>query len=244
MKIKSQVVFAAIVLLLAAGLTACGNGNSAREASTAEANTAETSTAPVGPEVSGAADASSSNTDTPDIPATPTTMATNSPDMSAEFLEGETYIEGLVAVAVDSVDHVSGDVEYPTSPPVGGQHSGYWQNCGFYNKPLRDEHAVHSLEHGAVWVTYKADASADELEYLETLAEQNSHLLVSPYSQQDSTFVLSAWGRQLALDSTSDPRFVMFMRSYLRDGPTAPEAGAACFGAIGLPPSNPLALMA
>lgn len=107
MKIKSQVVFAAIVLLLATGLTACGNGNSAREASTAEANTAETSTA-VGPEVSGA---SSSNTDTPDIPATPTTMATNSPDMSAEFLEGETDIEGLVAVAVDSVDHVSGDVE-------------------------------------------------------------------------------------------------------------------------------------
>ena len=34
-----------------------------------------------------------------------------------------------------------------------GEHNPVWQNCGFYNKPVRDESAVHSLEHGAVWIT-------------------------------------------------------------------------------------------
>jgi hypothetical protein len=45
-------------------------------------------------------------------------------------------------------------VDYPQSPPVGGPHNPIWQNCGFYSKPVRDEYAVHSMEHGAVWITY------------------------------------------------------------------------------------------
>jgi hypothetical protein len=56
-----------------------------------------------------------------------------------------------------SRDHTKEPVDYPQSPPVGGPHNPIWQNCGFYSKPVRNENAVHSMEHGAVWITYSPD---------------------------------------------------------------------------------------
>src|SRR5947209_2298435 len=58
-------------------------------------------------------------------------------------------------------NHVDKPVSYPMTPPVGGNHNPVWQNCNgnVYDKAIRDENAVHSLEHGAVWVTYNSKAS-------------------------------------------------------------------------------------
>lgn len=181
--------------------------------------------------------------DLADVLPTVSTMAESSAPLPPEAptgpLEG---IEGVVAVPVESVDHVRYDVEYPTAPPAGGPHLGIWLNCGFYTVPVLDELAVHSLEHGAVWVTYRADVPADSIRQLAALAVQSSHLLVSPYEAQRSPLVLSAWARQLALDSVEDPRFERFLEVYLRDGPTAPEPGASCSGAVGVPPDHPEAV--
>ena len=242
-KVHLTGVLVSAVLLLGAVLASCGSSDSGSDAGDDVVTATDAS-----PEDASSGEASaegSASSGSPDAPAAPTTMAEqlDFEAMSDELPEGETDIEGVIAIAIESADHVGGDVEYSASPPAGGPHSSWWQNCGFYTEPLREELAVHSLEHGAVWVTYTDDVPADELQYLERLAEQNSHLLVSPYSQQDTAIVLSAWGRQLALDSTGDTRFVRFLETYLRDGPTAPEPGAACFGAIGLAPDEPLALM-
>src|SRR3954468_21345098 len=46
-----------------------------------------------------------------------------------------------------SREHTEGPVEYAQIPPVGGMHNPVLQNCGFYSKPVGNEHAVHSLEH-------------------------------------------------------------------------------------------------
>jgi hypothetical protein len=56
--------------------------------------------------------------------------------------------------------HTAGEVDYAQNPPVGGAHNPVWQNCGFYDKPIRDESAVHSLEHGAVWTSCGASQRA------------------------------------------------------------------------------------
>ena len=166
------------------------------------------------------------------LPETPDGSAGDSP-------EG---IEGVVAVPVTSAEHVRHDVEYPTAPPAGGPHLGIWLNCGFYTVPVLDELAVHSLEHGAVWVTYRSDVPSGTLGELAVLAAQTSHLLVSSFEAQDSPLVLTAWARQLSLDTIEDPRFDRFLEVYLLDGPTTPEPGAACSGAVGVPPEHPEAV--
>jgi hypothetical protein len=135
--------------------------------------------------------------------------------------------------------HTERDVDYAQSPPVGGPHDPVWQNCGFYKqpfytKPVRNENAVHSLEHGAVWITYSTDLPRDQLDQLRALAQSHTYLLVSPYPGLDSPLVASAWGKQLALQEADDPDLERFVRAYSQ-GPQTPEPGAPCYGGIGRP---------
>lgn len=141
--------------------------------------------------------------------------------------------ESLIASAqtYDVVrDHVTDPVTYEQTPPVGGPHFAAWQNCGYYPSPVRNEHAVHSLEHGAVWITYHPDLPADQVAILRDKAEQ-SYVLVSPYPDLPSPVVASAWGVQLPMESASDDALDAFLRQY-RQGPQTPEPGAACTGGI------------
>ncbi len=127
--------------------------------------------------------------------------------------------------------HTSGDVDYEQSPPAGGEHNPVWQNCGYYDKPVRDENAVHSLEHGAVWVTYSPDLPQDQVTDLKNIAEDRSYILVSPYPNlpSDTPVVASAWGKQVGLDGPEDPDLESFIQAY-RQGPQTPEPGAVCTG--------------
>ena len=54
-------------------------------------------------------------------------------------------LTGLQTYSGLARDHVTGPVAYPQTPPVGGAHSGTWQNCGVYSAPVPSEEAVHSL---------------------------------------------------------------------------------------------------
>ena len=127
--------------------------------------------------------------------------------------------------------HTSGEVDYEQSPPAGGEHNPVWQNCGYYDKPVRDETAVHSLEHGAVWITYSPDLPQDQVTELKTIAEDRSYILVSPYPDMpsDTPVVASAWGKQVGLDGAEDPDLESFIQAY-RQGPQTPEPGAVCTG--------------
>ncbi|MBX9246092.1 DUF3105 domain-containing protein [Actinotalea ferrariae] len=143
----------------------------------------------------------------------------------------EQPIEGVVETEVASATHVQTDVTYEQSPPVGGDHHPTWQNCGFYTAPVTDEHAVHSLEHGAVWITYGEDLPEADVQRLEELTERHSYLLVSPH-EDAAPLTVSAWGLQLEIDSTEDERLDIFLRKYLQ-GPQTLEPGASCSGGIG-----------
>jgi hypothetical protein len=136
----------------------------------------------------------------------------------------------VVATAGLTNEHTEDPVDYPTYPPMGGDHFPVWINCGFYDTAVSDEAAVHSLEHGAIWIAYDPDATPD-LDALQALAEGDSHLLVAPYPDLRAPFVVTAWGRQLDLESLDDPRFAAFSDAYLRAG-DAPEPGATCTGGI------------
>ncbi len=130
--------------------------------------------------------------------------------------------------------HTQSTVDYAQTPPAGGEHNPVWQNCGYYDAPIANENAVHSLEHGAVWITYSPDLPQDEVERLRDLAQNQTYILVSPYEGLPSPIVASAWGKQLSLDSAEDPNLEQFIGAY-RQGPQTPEPGAACTGGIGQP---------
>jgi hypothetical protein len=130
--------------------------------------------------------------------------------------------------------HTEGDVDYAQSPPTGGAHNPVWQNCGFYQEPVRDENAVHSLEHGAVWITYSPDLPQDVIERLRDLAQSQTYLLVSPYPDQPYPVVATAWSKQLSLESAEVPELERFIGTY-NQGPQTPEPGAPCTGGIGNP---------
>ena len=134
----------------------------------------------------------------------------------------------------DQTNHVLSEVTYETKPPTGGDHFPYWQNCDFYTEPLIDEVAVHSLEHGAVWVTYKPDIDEATLDAIKEKTASDTHLMASPYPGLESPIVLSAWERQITVQVWEDPAVDAFIHRYRgRRSPTAPEAGAPCSEAIG-----------
>jgi hypothetical protein len=129
-------------------------------------------------------------------------------------------------------DHVAGAVTYPETPPVGGDHSETLTNCAVYTTPVKNEQAVHSLEHGAVWVTYSPDLPADQVAILAGVVGKNTYGLLSPFPGLSSPVVASAWGLQLTMTSASDPRLPAFVAKY-ENGPQTPEPGAACSGGVG-----------
>ncbi|MDQ3694991.1 MAG: DUF3105 domain-containing protein [Chloroflexota bacterium] len=141
--------------------------------------------------------------------------------------------EGVADFAYTGNIHVSGPVEYAETPPVGGEHDAIWQNCGYYSAPVRSENAVHSLEHGAVWITYEPGLPEDQVELLRNAAGE-PYMLVSPFEGLPSPVVASSWNHQLQLDSANDERLDQFIRAF-RQGPDTPEPGASCFGGVGTP---------
>lgn len=150
-----------------------------------------------------------------------------------EAPEGVEVYENLAA------DHVQPGqaVEYEVEPPVGGPHatSPYWLNCGFYSEPVPTESAVHSLEHGAVWITHQPDLPEDQINVLRGHAGIG-HVIVSPWPNLEDPVVASAWGRQLKLDSANDPELEQFIEAFRgAHSPTAPEPGATCAGGVGEP---------
>lgn len=125
-------------------------------------------------------------------------------------------------------NHVQTAVEYQQDPPVGGDHHPTWLNCGIYDEPVPNHHAVHSLEHGAIWLTYQPDIPEADLDALRDLANQE-FVLLSPYPDQEYPVMATAWGRQLGVEDGDDTRLEAFIREW-RQGPQTPEPGAACSG--------------
>ena len=137
--------------------------------------------------------------------------------------EVETYDVGPAG------QHTQSDVDYEQTPPAGGEHNEVWQNEGYYDAPVRDENAVHTLEHGAVWITFSPDLPQDQKDEIRSLVEGQTCMLASPHPDLPTPVVASAWGKQLTLESANSPDLERFVRAY-RQGPQTQEPGATCAG--------------
>ncbi len=138
-------------------------------------------------------------------------------------------VERFEDLRTDHRDDV--DIDYPHTPPVGGPHDPEWLACGAYDEPIRNENAVHNLEHGAVWITYDPGLRAADIAALEELLPGDG--IMSPYPGLPAPVVVTTWGTQLRLSGADDPRLPLFIERYLDE--TAPEPMASCRGGLSDP---------
>lgn len=165
---------------------------------------------------------------------------------SADNLDPSDNIDGVVKMDYPAGLHVQAGqrVAYDQTPAFGGPHDAVWATCTgtVYPNAIRTENAVHSLEHGAVWVTYNPDTiSSDQIETLEGKVDGESYMLMSPYPGQESPVALQSWGHQLNVDSADDERIGQFIAALRINKNTHPEVGASCstIPGAGFDPDNP-----
>jgi hypothetical protein len=197
------------------------------------------------------------------LPTTPSGATTT--QVKPSTVPNPTDIKGLVAYntgtypgpgtpGADSLshDHVPGPVTYAVTPPVGGPHNPIWMNAGVYTKPIPSERAVHNLEHGAVWITYRPDLPSSQVTQLvdlfkkqsmisESGGDSNRYMDVSPWASNDlpAPIVVSSWGYQLKVQKADDPRIQQFIDTFRHSQKYTPEYGSAVDGIPSSTGGNP-----
>jgi hypothetical protein len=126
-------------------------------------------------------------------------------------------------------NHVAKPGPYAPDPPVGGDHDATYLTFATYRLPVSEGRAVHSLEHGAVWITYAGNLPPAQVTQLTEQARHQKSEILSPRNNLPSPIVASAWGVQLRISDPSDTRLASFLTKY-QQGRQTPEAGAACSG--------------
>jgi len=124
------------------------------------------------------------------------------------------------AFAILKADHVSvGDTPtYNSNPPTSGPHANAlpW---GFNTSEISDINAVHNLEHGGIWISYK-DISAEQIAVLKTIATANSgSVIVSPRAANDSPVAVVSWGRLMQLDTVDIEQINQFITTNKNNSP-------------------------
>ena len=233
----SRQVLVTVLLMLATLmlLAACGgeqSGGGKEEAKLSEeAGTA--GEASIGEEMSG--EAALTPVEATVSPNEDTAMPAGGKAEDPEQPTPENPPEGVKTYPATTNKNVNGPITYKLDPPTNGDHAPYWQNCGFYSIPVENEAAVHSLDHGAVWITYHPDLPVDQVNVLRRLAREE-YVLVSPYPGLYAPVVATAWRNQLELMGADDSRLRQFVDQF-RVSATAPRSGNGCTGGLGEPES-------
>jgi hypothetical protein len=151
-----------------------------------------------------------------------------------------------------------GDILTPAAEAPGGDHLGSGESAGYtehpatsgphdpsplpsepavFTEPIREENAVHNLEHGYVILYYRADGpqalGEDVVARLAQIAERQDKVFVAPYPdlEEGTSFAITAWNKLWACpaDVTPDDAATManaFIEAY-RGTSNAPEPNAA-----------------
>lgn len=108
---------------------------------------------------------------------------------------------------------------YNSNPPTSGNHLASPANWGVYSTPLTDEQAIHNLEHGGIWISYK-DIDDQTQAQLETIAKANGgSVILSPRPSNDAKISLASWGRLEKLENYDEAKILEFIRSNKNKSP-------------------------
>jgi len=134
----------------------------------------------------------------------------------------EASLQGKVEeFPIEGREHVSAgtSVNYKTNPPTSGGHLDQAENWGVYDREIDDKAAVHALEHGGIWISYK-DIAGDEKAILEKIGQDNSQsVIVSPRSGNDVKIAVVSWGKMMKLDSPDGALIQKYIDTYKNQSP-------------------------
>ncbi|MCH7231414.1 DUF3105 domain-containing protein [Glycomyces sp. L485] len=162
--------------------------------------------------------------------------------VTAAIRDGEVAEEDLEHPWVVQQDHVDASAGwdgeppvYEMTPPAGGDHLSAWQTCdgAVYDGPIVDGNAVHSLEHGAVWLTYDPElVDAPQVAALSEKISGRDYSLMSPYPGQGVAVSLQSWGNRYQTDDAEDPKIDDYLDVYILNEAFNPETMATCSGGL------------
>lgn len=122
-------------------------------------------------------------------------------------------IEGKKHVSVGTT------VKYKTNPPTSGDHLSQAKEWGVYNHEIDDKAAVHNLEHGGIWISYK-DISKEDIAILKEIGKKNSQsTVVSPRSANDDKIAVVSWGKMMRLDTVDKALIQKYINTYKNQSP-------------------------
>jgi len=134
---------------------------------------------------------------------------------SQENRPGE-FVKTLSATHIpQGADHK----EYNSNPPTSGEHFASAYNWGIYREELIDEQALHNLEHGGIWISYKniTDAELDELK--DIALRYSRRVILSPRSSNDTNIAVASWGRLLKMGSVDTDLITSYVKKNTNKSP-------------------------
>ena len=93
-------------------------------------------------------------------------------------------------------------------PPAGGPHFVEELRAGISEQPVPDGRAIHSLEHGMIWITYRPDLiSASDLATLRKVARAYERdVILSPRPANTAAVSAVSWERRANMASPVEER--------------------------------------
>jgi hypothetical protein len=116
---------------------------------------------------------------------------------------------------------------YLTNPPSSGNHYGIWALYQTYTQPIRDGFWVHSLEHGAIVITYNCpEGCADDVARIQAFIDSvpndcasfPKRFILLPDPNLDVKFAASAWTWTLKASCFDRDAFAAFAAAHYNHG--------------------------
>lgn len=124
-------------------------------------------------------------------------------------------------ISIVSREHINvGDPHEPynSNPPTSGPHAAPAE-WGISPEEIPDENAIHNLEHGGIWISYK-DLDEESLTSLKDITRRNrTSVVLSPREANDNTIAVASWGRLLKLDTVDEELINEFIKQNKNKSP-------------------------
>lgn len=135
-----------------------------------------------------------------------------------------------VAHSDDGRKHVQSKEYGGEEPPTSGDHAEplEWQ---VYEQEIPDANAIHNMEHGGIYISYRPDLPKDQVDKIHALFSKpysNPEFspikaIVAPRSKNEAPIVMSSWTRSQSFDGFDEAKMIEY---YLANIGKSPEPGA------------------